>query len=234
MITNSSFLPAETVRGSNEGRAASALLLPSFTYFERPATDHASLRSFVRAFLLPERQNLHKMHSVLSEAMSKKMIRDEDPHLRRSFDPREMEMPIVLICGHGGRDQRCGVMGPLLEAEFMIALKRVGFTVPAAGELTIWGSGQKSSDITAAVGLISHVGGHKFAGNVIVYLPPRYGLEHKKAKGKSPLAGKGIWYGRVEPRHVEGIVKETIVNGRIIEELFRGGIDADGKVLRIQ
>ncbi|ERF68185.1 hypothetical protein EPUS_05266 [Endocarpon pusillum Z07020] len=209
------------------------MLLPSFTYFERLSTDRPYLRSFIRAFLLPERQNLHKMHSVLPETIREKMVRDEDQDLRRSFDLHKIETPVVLICGHGGRDQRCGVMGPLLQADFMNALERLGFTVPAAQELPVLGAGCKGADRTANVGLISHIGGHKFAGNVIVYLPPRYGLEHGKVEGIHPLAGKGIWYGRVEPRHVEGIVQETIMSGRIIEELFRGGIEADGTVLRI-
>jgi hypothetical protein len=25
---------------------------------------------------------------------------------------------VVLVCGHGGRDVRCGIYGPLLRAEF--------------------------------------------------------------------------------------------------------------------
>ena len=73
----------------------------------------------------------------------------------------------------------------------------------------------------ADVVLISHIGGHAFAGNVIIYFPKRW----KPNPGKddaSPLAGKGVWYGRVEPRHVWGIVEETVMGGRIIEELLRG------------
>jgi hypothetical protein len=55
-----------------------------------------------------------------------------------------------------------------------------------------------------------------------MYIPP--GTE---AEGNA-LAGTGIWYGRVEPAKVEGIVEETVVKGRIISELFRGGIRKDG------
>ena len=69
------------------------------------------------------------------------------------------------------------------------------------------------------VALISHIGGHVWAGNVIIYIPHHYHL----ADGTlSPLAGKGVWYGRVEPRHVEGIMEETVRKGRVIEELLRG------------
>lgn len=34
----------------------------------------------------------------------------------------------------------------------------------------------------------------------------------------------GLWYGNVFPRHVQGIVAETLVNGNVIDELHRGGV----------
>ncbi len=83
------------------------------------------------------------------------------------------------------------------------------------------------------VGGISHVGGHKWAGNVIIYVPPKYELVDHDLPIVSPLAGSGIWYGRVEPKHVDGIIKETILGGRIIQELFRGGVDQQGNPVRI-
>jgi Sucrase/ferredoxin-like len=187
----------------------------------------------VRAFLLPKKEDLHNMHSVLLGSARWKMIRDEDPRLRELFAPRRIDMPVVLICGHRGRDERCGIMGPLLEGEFRAVLKRAGFSVPGLGKSAIAKSEEGKHDPEAVVGLISHVGGHKFAGNVIVYIPPQYKAGGGKKAGESPLAGMGIWYGRVEPRHVEGIVEETVLKGVIIEELFRGGIGADGKSLRI-
>ena len=80
--------------------------------------------------------------------------------------------------------------------------------------------GQSGSGV--AVGLVSHVGGHKWAGNVIIYVPPRREEEAGSSKRLSPLAGRGVWYGRVEPKHVEGIVKETLIKGNVIKELCRG------------
>lgn len=78
--------------------------------------------------------------------------------------------------------------------------------------------------------MISHVGGHAFAGNVIIYMPPSYLLSSNTAPDEreayaSPLAGMGIWYGRVEPRHVQTILEETVEKGNIIGELWRGGLD---------
>lgn len=88
-------------------------------------------------------------------------------------------------------------------------------------------SQSNSETTTTEVSQISHIGGHKFAGNVIIYIPPIL------AKQGHPLAGKGIWYGRVEPKHVEGIIRKTIEEGVVIKELFRGGIDREANLLKI-
>ena len=116
----------------------------------------------------------------------------------------ELKSLTILICGHMSRDSRCGILGPILQAEFEKQLQRT----------------EVSHMKNAAVGLCSHIGGHAFAGNVIMYIPK----EFRSTEGGeiSPLAGKGVWYGRVEPRHVEGILEETIKGGRIIQELLRG------------
>lgn len=147
---------------------------------------------------------------------------------------------MVLICGHGGRDMRCGVMGPVLRDEFRARLPEAGVEVlegPVEVRLgeteAIEGGGGGTvteRKTSARVGLISHIGGHKFAGNVIVYLPP--GMKAEDG-GRHPLAGHGIWYGRVEPKHVQGLVRETVLRGNVIAELFRGGIKRDGEILRL-
>lgn len=60
------------------------------------------------------------------------------------------------------------------------------------------------------VGTISHIGGHAYAGNVI-YFP----LDRTK---------KSVWYGRVFPENVGGIIDETVINGNIVRELYRGAL----------
>ncbi|TIA96818.1 hypothetical protein E3P77_03273 [Wallemia ichthyophaga] len=61
----------------------------------------------------------------------------------------------------------------------------------------------------STVGLfkVSHVGGHKFAGNVIIHFP----------------TGASICYGRVSAREVPAIVQQTIKHGKVLPELLRGG-----------
>ena len=146
---------------------------------------------------------------------------------------QHLEFPTILICSHGSRDNRCGVLGPILHEEFRRAL-----ATDYPTDLSVATETSKLDLGKVNIGMISHIGGHKWAGNVIVYIPPKWRIDSQKEgeEGdliRSPLAGTGIWYGRVEPKHVEGIIQETLVKGRVIEDLFRGGIDQKGQILRI-
>jgi leucyl-tRNA synthetase len=139
------------------------------------------------------------MHDALSAKQKANLLRDESK--ASELPPVEnITKPTILICGHGGRDQRCGILGPLLQSSFQSELQR--------------------RSIDADVGLISHIGGHKYAGNVIIYLPP--------SMQANALKGSGIWYGRIGPENVEGVVDETVVRGRVIVELLRGGVRQGG------
>lgn len=215
-------------------QTTSAYLLPSFKYVPfLPRVSFDSVEALAQGFLLPER--LHAAHDALSPVHRDRLTRKDG---FRALLPgvRDVEDVLVLICGHGGRDDRCGVLGPVLAAEFEEKLALEGLDVMKGPvEATVGGDagrieGQVGEAKTGArVGLISHIGGHKFAGNVIVYLPP--GL---KKDGKThPLAGHGIWYGRIEPKHVEGIIKETILGGNVVADKFRGGIDSQRRILRL-
>ena len=135
--------------------------------------------------------------------------------------------PVILICGHDARDSRCGVMGPILDQQFMMYVKDKYSTEFKGPEVKVSMSMRWQNDgfvrsrqlHLATSEVISHVGGHAWAGNVIIYVPH----SHKTSAGrKHPLAGKGVWYGRVEPWHVEGIMEETVKKGVIIEEILRG------------
>ena len=228
MITNSSFptIPSHSTPQGKSPSSASAFLFPSFKYIPNIPLNEDGLDRFVRAFLLPK--NIHSAHDVLSEDQKVKMRRV--PELEGTFRDASsvQQAPTILICGHGHRDRRCGIMGPLLQAEFGRVLRMKGFstTEDKTGERPA-----VDGPDHANLALISHIGGHKYAGNVIIYLPPSVTSNGTVSDGS--LAGKGIWYGRVEPRHVEGIVEETIFKGRVITDHFRGGIGLDGEILRI-
>ncbi|CAG8243005.1 unnamed protein product [Penicillium salamii] len=223
LVTASSIAPA-----ASSSTSASAFLFPSFKYIpsipvETNSSDQTDLTTFVRAYLLPTR--IHDMHSSLPAEKQADMTRA--PELATKF-PEAVDIhhsPTILICGHGGRDMRCGVMAPALEWEFQRVLQTRGFTSANSDGTTV------DSPTHAHIGLISHVGGHKYAGNVIVYLPPKMTIGGTSEP--HPLAGKGIWYGRIEPKHVEGLVEETILGGKVVTDHFRGGIDQSGDILRM-
>ncbi|KAK1992689.1 hypothetical protein LX36DRAFT_715182 [Colletotrichum falcatum] len=238
-VLNASF-PSSTPKRS-ELQTTSAYLLPSFKYVPfLPRVSFDSVQALAKGYLLPEK--LHPMHDGLSPIHRDRLTRKE-AYRSLLYGVRDVTDVLVLVCGHGGRDMRCGVMGPVLRDEFEARLEGAGVDV-ARGPIEVDESGGETQQIAppeggetagrggvaARVGLISHIGGHKFAGNVIVYIPP--GLRTKGGEAH-PLAGKGVWYGRVEPKHVEGIVNETVLEGRVIADMFRGGIDEDRKILRL-
>ncbi len=96
----------------------------------------------------------------------------------------------ILICGHKLRDKRCGLIAPVLQTQFI-------------SELTARNLSDKVD-----IDIVSHVGGHKFAGNVIIQT------------GVQRLGS--VWYGRVFPEHVAAIVEHTIVNHKLLKPLYRG------------
>jgi hypothetical protein len=181
---------------------------------------------------LPEEGKLHPIYKELSESERKAKTRDSS--LATSLDSSCIDTPTILICSHGQRDSRCGILGPLLHAEFTRYINDRKMSDTGSG-LTLRATtdaftSKADSGINVNVGTISHIGGHKWAGNVIIYIPPTF---ERLPSGPHPLAGSGIWYGRVEPRHVEGIVEQTLLRGKVIQDHFRGGITKDGDILRL-
>lgn len=159
------------------------------------------------AYLFPD--FVHVRHIKTSDDVKALLSSEKQFQLPSS----RVERPVILICGHEARDRRCGIMGPLLKTEFERCLK---------SHQTIL-SREERNPISKMpiVALCSHVGGHTWAGNVIIYMPTGWTTPGKTLK---PGGGTGVWYGRVEPKHVEGIVHSTVFGGVVIEELFRGGI----------
>lgn len=141
---------------------------------------------FVKKYLVPETQS-----PVYNPFVKEQTAQESyDPKFDYKFKESTVNKDLVLICGHTQRDIRCGELAPLLKNEFSLVIKK------------------ESLDVD--IGLISHVGGHAYAGNVI-YLPKD---------------GEIVWYGRVFPENVQGIVQETIIGKKIIGEFYRGQVGA--------
>lgn len=222
--TLASSFPPTTAPDQSNTPNTSVYILPAFKYIPFLSRDSPDdLEALVRGYLRPE--TLHPKYDDFPTARREQLVRKPE-YRERLRGVRNVTEVVVLVCGHGGRDQRCGLYGPVLQAEFEKRLPEQGVEVLAEG---VTGENLERG-YAARVGQISHIGGHKFAGNVIVYIPPTLKAGDG---GVHPLAGHGIWYGRVEPAHVEGIVSETIRKGRVVEELLRGGIRQDGAMLRL-
>lgn len=140
---------------------------------------------------------------------------------------------IILLCSQKTRDARCGQSAPLLKKEFDRHLRHMGlyrdFSDERPGGVGIY--------------FISHVGGHKYSANLMVYRrPDPFGLdnlergkddEQKFARPKATAdkfedgAAQCIWLARVRPEDCEGILKFTVLQGKVVkpERQLRGGFD---------
>ncbi|XVF03620.1 hypothetical protein REPUB_Repub05bG0008700 [Reevesia pubescens] len=106
--------------------------------------------------------------------------------------PEKLEGSFVFVCSHGSRDRRCGVCGPPLVSRFK-------------EEIELYGLQGRVS-----VSPCSHIGGHKYAGNVIIF--------------GSSINGEvtGHWYGYVTPDDVPMLLEWHTGKGEIIDLLWRG------------
>lgn len=98
----------------------------------------------------------------------------------------------ILVCCHGARDARCGDIGPPLAAALAEHIRRCGL-----------------SSRQFQVFKCSHIGGHKYAGNVIVYC------------ARHP--SDGDWYGGLQAEHASDFIDALIT----MELGFDGGAEDD-------
>ncbi len=100
------------------------------------------------------------------------------------LDPEPLSGTHILVCNHGARDERCGACGPLVAEAFEEAIGAGGY-----------------QDVH--VHRSSHVGGHRFAGNVLVY-------------------PGGAWYGYVRPPDVDKVLEAHVDGDGRWEAHYRG------------
>lgn len=130
------------------------------------------------------------IEQFLSSYMKGSWESEQIPHEKEENHDKKT---VVLICSHMKRDKRCGVLGPMIANEFYKLFKE--------------------KNIDAKIHEVSHVGGHKFAGNVIIY-------------------PGGYWYGRVTPCLVKTLVENHIEKGNIVKELYRGKMGERGRKMK--
>ncbi|KAF2462378.1 Sucrase/ferredoxin-like-domain-containing protein [Lineolata rhizophorae] len=213
IVSASSFIP-ETSQEVNS--SISAFVFPNFKYIPAISTDLVSAEEFAKDYLLPG-SPINSGSS--SDRYSLEM--DVGRHVPSPNGAVLVDEVVILICSHGGRDMRCGILGPILAEAFQRNLVKSQFDLQSAKQQPSLAASH--SRAKARVGMISHIGGHKFAGNVIIYVPRTWKW--------NPLAGWSIWYGRVCPEHVEGLI-HSFRSGIIVKEHFRGALDGSGRIVK--
>ncbi|CAJ1963853.1 unnamed protein product [Sphenostylis stenocarpa] len=109
-------------------------------------------------------------------------------------NPESLKASYVFVCSHGSRDRRCGVFGPVLVSRFR-------------EEIGLHGLQGK-----VLISSCSHIGGSKYAGNVIIF-------------GSSiNREVTGHLYGYVTPDDVPLLFRQHIIAGEIFDSLWRGQI----------
>ncbi|VFQ91741.1 unnamed protein product [Cuscuta campestris] len=98
----------------------------------------------------------------------------------------------VFVCCHGTRDRRSGYCGPPIVNRFKEEIESRGL------------KGKVS------VSPCSHIGGHNYAGNCIIFGP----------SGSKDVSGH--WYGYVSPDDVPTLLEHHIGKGELVDFMWRG------------
>lgn len=170
----------------DNNKPTTVLILPSFTYID--SVTQPDVPDLVHRFIDNPNDERNGTGNVL-------------PATGMSARPCELDY-VILLCSHRRRDARCGITAPLIKRELERHLRPLGLDRDA----------DDSRPGGAGVFFVSHVGGHKFSANVLVY--------RKKEQ-------QMIWLARVKPEHCEGLVKYTLLEGKVVhpETQLRGGFD---------
>lgn len=217
--------------GSDHADGTTVLLLPAFKYIDNvtPATTSALIEHCISTAptnttpLIPKSET--HTATTESEGQAPPGIPQSIPNLPDNFTMRDCPHAyLVLLCSQGTRDARCGQSAPLLRKEFERQLRPLGLYRDLDDERP------------GGVGIyfISHVGGHKFSANCMIYRRGSKDRESVDATGvPNDEAAQCIWLARVRPEDCENLVRFTILQGKVVkpERQLRGGFDRSKKLV---
>lgn len=169
------------------GNTGDVLLLPFFIWIKNLEVGEVdeALGTIVPKLVLFRNERLTKLPSDLNTNFPKLTI-ETDPNLA-----------YIFLCSHRTRDKKCGITAPIMKREMDMYLRELG----------LYRDFGDDRDGGVSVSFVNHIGGHKYAANVIIYL--------KKS-------GKNIWLARCKPNNVIPIIDECVVNnGRVWPEKIR-------------
>lgn len=221
-------------------RPTTVLLMPAFQFVENVTPNHVP--ELIRSVINTASTNTSRLESS-HEPNSAGAATAESPApvLQSTALPSGLSLRncphkyVILMCSQATRDARCGQSAPLLRKELERHLRPLGLYRDLSDERP-GGCG---------IYFISHVGGHKYSANVMIYrrAEPRRTVGEQMESGglTNGLGGKGgdgeaaqcIWLARVKPEDCENIVKFTVLQGKVVkpERQLRGGFDRERGVV---
>ena len=221
-------LPSDHSSEPSALRPTTILLLPAFTFVDNVTPK--SVPELINHHISPAPTSstpLHAPASALAAASSSSQFQTRPcPHKQ-----------IILLCSQRTRDARCGQSAPLLKREFERHLRPLG----------LYRDQHDKRPGGVGIYFISHVGGHKFSANAMIYRRAdaiqEVQSEDAEETGEKPSGsdpsrkvvvgrdlGEGaqcIWLARIRPEDCEGIIKYTVLQGKVVkpERQLRGGFD---------
>jgi hypothetical protein len=224
---------------SDYSEPTTVLLLPAFTIIENVTP--ATVPTLITEFIEKAPTNISPLEPIALPKALPAPLPEASPAALKELTTRPCpHQAIILLCSQKTRDARCGQSAPLLRKELQRHLQPLGLYRDLDDERP------------GGVGIyfISHVGGHKYSANMMVYRrPDAFGLDKvergKLTEGETAVpkrkniaaasengeqdvgAGQCIWLARVKPEDCEGIVKFTVLQGKVIKPAsqLRGGFD---------
>lgn len=226
-------------------RPTTVLLMPAFRYVDNVTPNAAEQLIGSVINVAPTNTTLLQKDNNPSDAQSG--TADDSPQIPIQPIPAPPSLPagltlracphkaIILLCSQATRDARCGQSAPLLRRELERHLRPLGLYRDLHDERP------------GGVGIyfISHVGGHKYSANMLVYRraePRRSVVEQIQGAGKGQGEGGNaageeaaqcIWLARIRPEDCENVVRFTVLQGKVVkpERQLRGGFDREKGVV---
>ncbi|KAL1958504.1 hypothetical protein VTO42DRAFT_4368 [Malbranchea cinnamomea] len=189
MVSASNISPKKDDDNAGATDATTVLVLPAFTFVDRVTA--ADIPEFVERYVDGSEANNDNNDNAATDGRTRRLV---SRPCTRDY--------IILLCSHRSRDARCGISAPIIKTELERHLRTHNLLRDS----------DDSRPGGASIYFVSHVGGHTFAANVLVY--------RREAQ-------QMIWLARIRPEHCEGIVKYTVLQGKVVcpEERLRGGAD---------
>ncbi|KXS97999.1 hypothetical protein AC578_8758 [Pseudocercospora eumusae] len=242
LMLSASNIPPPDIPGDHIGpyghdRPTTVLLMPSFTYVENVTPKHVP--QLIESVINTAPTNTTRLDSTKLQSNGTTSNGDV-PHTPMPPPPKNLPAGltlrscphkyIILLCSQATRDARCGQSAPLLRKELERHLRPLGlFRDP-------------HDERPGGVGIyfISHVGGHKYSANMMVYRRAEIRrtvqeqMENGEANGEKSNfedgeAAQCIWLARIRPEDCENVVRFTVLQGKVVkpERQLRGGFDRE-------